>query len=257
MESIIYNQKGEQKGKIKLSEGIFGLPWNGDLVHQIVTSILSSARKPWAHTKNRGDVSGGGKKPWKQKGTGRARHGSSRSPIWVGGGVAHGPRNEKNYDRKVNKKMKVKALFTILSKKFKDGEVIFVDSIKINEPKTKEAVAFREALSSNGFEKLVSKKTNSAYINIPTRDEAIMKSFRNIENITLDVMSNINLVDLLNYKYLIIVNPEESLKVLEAKIANKKIAKTADASVKENTEKKVVKKTAVKKPLPKKLKTKN
>src|SRR4029078_6219347 len=98
----------------------FGLPWNADLVHQVISSLKTDARKPVAHTKTRGSVRGGGKKPWQQKGTGRARHGSIRSPLWVGGGVAHGPRNDKNFDRKVNKKMKAKALYTILSKKFKD-----------------------------------------------------------------------------------------------------------------------------------------
>jgi large subunit ribosomal protein L4 len=114
-------------GKTKLPEGLFGLPWNADLVHQVVVSMQSSARRGTAHAKTRGEVSGTGKKPWQQKGTGRARHGSRRSPIWVGGGVAHGPRKDKNYDRKVNRKMKDKALLTILSSKYKNGEVLFVD----------------------------------------------------------------------------------------------------------------------------------
>src|SRR3954467_5139183 len=109
MESTVYNQKGKEVGKIQLAEQIFGLKWNADLVHQVVTSMESSARTNVAHTKNRGEVSGGGKKPWQQKGTGRARHGSIRSPIWVGGGVTHGPRKDKDYDRKINKKMKAKA----------------------------------------------------------------------------------------------------------------------------------------------------
>src|SRR5690349_19754974 len=108
METTVYNQKGQEAGKIKLSEAVFGAPWNADLVHQVVVSMQSSARHSIAHTKTRGEVSGGGKKPWQQKGTGRARHGSTRSPIWVGGGIAHGPRSDKNYDRKVNKKAKTK-----------------------------------------------------------------------------------------------------------------------------------------------------
>ncbi len=101
------------------------------------------------HTKGRGEVSGGGKKPWKQKGTGRARHGSTRSPIWVKGGVTHGPNNLKNYDRKVNKKMKAKALFTILSRKMKDGEIVFVDSIKIAKPKTVDAINVLKEIGKN------------------------------------------------------------------------------------------------------------
>ena len=108
METTVYNQKGTEAGKIKLSEAVFGLKWNADLVHQVVVSMNSVARTNVAHTKNRGEVRGGGKKPWQQKGTGRARHGSIRSPLWVGGGVTHGPRKDKDYSRKVNKKMKSK-----------------------------------------------------------------------------------------------------------------------------------------------------
>ncbi|MDE1941428.1 MAG: 50S ribosomal protein L4, partial [Patescibacteria group bacterium] len=114
MEATVYNQQGKSAGKISLPEDIFNVPWNADLVHEIVRLMNSNSRTPVAHTKTRGEVRGGGRKPWKQKGTGRARHGSTRSPIWVGGGVAHGPRNEKNYSRKINRKAKSKALFTIL-----------------------------------------------------------------------------------------------------------------------------------------------
>src|SRR3989344_5532102 len=117
MEATIYNQSGKETGKITLPESIFGVPWNGDMVHQVVTSMNTSVRKPVAHTKTRGEVSGGGKKPWQQKGTGRARHGSTRSPIWVGGGVAHGPRNDRDYMEKINKKAKRKAVLAILSQK--------------------------------------------------------------------------------------------------------------------------------------------
>jgi large subunit ribosomal protein L4 len=147
MEATLYNSKGEKTGKVTLPESIFGLPWNADLVHQVVTSMADNARTPTAHTKDRGEVRGGGKKPWKQKGTGRARHGSSRSPIWKGGGVAHGPRNDKDYARKVNQKMKQKALLVALSRKMKDGELIFVESLEIAAPKTSEAKMVLSALS--------------------------------------------------------------------------------------------------------------
>src|SRR3989338_499645 len=102
MEAKVYNMQGKEAGKIELPENIFGLKWNADLIHQVITSMQSNARAGTAHTKGRGEVRGGGRKPWRQKGTGRARHGSRRSPIWKGGGVAHGPSKEKKYSQKIN-----------------------------------------------------------------------------------------------------------------------------------------------------------
>ncbi len=216
MEHIVYNQKGQESGKIKLPENVFNLPWNADLVHQVVVSMMSSARHPIAHTKTRGGVSGGGKKPWRQKGTGRARHGSTRSPIWVGGGIAHGPRNDKNYDRKVNKKAKTKALFTILSKKLKDGEILFVDSLKFEKPKAKDA---KETLISfakiKGFEKFVTKPKNVAVITIDKKYPELVKSFKNFGNLEVEEFRTINPVSILNHKYLVISNPKESLKIFD------------------------------------------
>lgn len=212
METSIYTKEGKAKGKIALPETVFGLKWNADLVHQVVSSILSSKRMGTAHTKDRGEVRGGGKKPWRQKGTGRARHGSSRSPIWVGGGVAHGPRNEKNYDRKVNKKAKAKAIATILSAKFRDGEIIFVDSLSFDAPKTKDAVSIIKNLSSiKGFEKIATKKTNALYVATESKSANTEKSFANIGKSLVTEVRNINPVDLVKYKYLVIENPEVSV----------------------------------------------
>lgn len=219
MEATVYNQKGKEVGKVKLPEAVFGLKWNADLVHQVVTSMESNARTPVAHTKDRGDVSGGGKKPWKQKGTGRARHGSTRSPIWVGGGVAHGPRNEKDYSRKVNKKMKAKALYTVLSSKFKEGKILFVDSFSFGKPQTKEAVSVLKNLSVvDGFSTLTTKRRNSAIVALSATNDNSKKSFSNISNILTEEVRNINPVDLLNYKYIIIENPEASLEFISSKL---------------------------------------
>ena len=219
METTIYNTKGKESGKVILPESIFALPWNADLVHQVVVSEESSRRTPVAHTKDRGEVRGGGKKPWKQKGTGRARHGSTRSPIWVGGGVAHGPRNEKSYARKVNKKMKAKALLTILAKKQRDGEIIFIDSLTFDQPKTKLGKGFVDAIGKvKGFERLASKKINTAYIAASTDEKDAKRVFNNFGNIEIGDVRNLHPVDILKYKYLIITKPEEAFKTLEAKL---------------------------------------
>lgn len=222
METQIYNQKGKSVGKLTLPEVIFGLPWNGDLVHQVVTAMQANARTPVAHTKTRGEVSGTTRKPWRQKGTGRARHGSTRSPIWVGGGVAHGPRNEKSYEQKINKKMKVKALYTVLSEKFRKGQILFVEEINLDKIKTKNAVEIISDLSKiSGFEKIVGGKKTNTYMTVPAKNETLKKSFANIKTIELDEVRNVNPVDLLAYRYIIISQPTESIAFLGGKIEKK------------------------------------
>lgn len=220
MEAIIYNQKGTEAGKIKLSESVFGLKWNADLVHQVVVSMNSVARTNVAHTKNRSDVRGGGKKPWQQKGTGRARHGSIRSPIWVGGGVSGGPRNEKNFERKINKKMKAKALYTILSAKYKKGEILFVDDLSMRAIKTKDARGILSSLSKvDGFKGLLSKRKNSAYIALANKDVTTEKSFKNFGNLEVNEIRNMNPLDLMKYKYVVISNPAKGLPLITEKLA--------------------------------------
>ena len=222
MESQVYNQKGEQVGKITLPESVFGLPWNGDMVHQVVTSMVMNSSEPWAHTKDRGEVAGGGKKPWRQKGTGRARHGSIRSPLWVGGGVTHGPNTKKNFTRKVNRKMMAKALFTVISKKFKDGEVLFVDKFVFDKPKTSEAKGVISKLGKvKGFESLINKVNNAALFAITGDDTNAEKSFRNFSNLTIEAAKNINPIDILNHKYLVFTQPVKTVEFLSAKLAKK------------------------------------
>lgn len=222
LDAKIFDIKGKESGKITLPEGIFGLKWNGDLVHQVVIAQQANARIILAHTKDRSEVRGGGKKPWRQKGTGRARHGSNRSPIWKGGGVTFGPRKEKDYTQKASKKMRNKAVFTILSQKFRDGELIFIDNVKMAEPKTKEAKAVIDALAKvKGNARLVEKKINTAMLLLAERDTETAKSFRNLSGIYVEETRNMNPVNLLTYKYVIIAKPEEAIKFLEGKIVGK------------------------------------
>jgi large subunit ribosomal protein L4 len=232
METKVYNQAGKETGKITIPESVFGLPWNADLVHEVVRLMNSNSRTNVAHTKTRGEVRGGGKKPWQQKGTGRARHGSTRSPIWVGGGVAHGPRNTQNYDRKINKKAKAKAFYTILSKKFKEGEILFLDSVNMTAPKASEAKKMLTALSTiKGYERLATKKVNTAIIALDKKSSVVEKSFGNFGNVDIEEFRNINPVSVLNHTFLIVANPGESLKALTVK-AGTKVVKAAPAKVK-------------------------
>lgn len=218
MEAKIYNQKGKETGKLELPENVFGLKWNNDLVHQVMVSMMSNGRSVIAHAKDRGEVSGGGKKPWAQKGTGRARHGSSRSPIWRGGGITFGPSKDKNYSKKINKKVRTKALYTVLSQKLKDGEILFVDNFDMKEAKTKEAKNIFDSLGKvKGFETMSSKRKNAAFIALGSLEENVSKSFANFGNVQVSDIKNLNILNLLNFKYLIISNPEKSIEFLSGK----------------------------------------
>ena len=216
METKTYNQTGKETGKIKLPEVVFGVAWNTELVHQVVVGMQANARSPIAHTKNRGDVQGGGKKPWKQKGTGQARHGSNRSPIWRGGGVTFGPRNDKIFAKKINRKMRTRALYSVLSRKFKNGEILFVDALTFDAPKAAQAKMVLDKLAGvKGFETLTTKKHNAAFIALAARNDATQKSFSNFGHIKVGETRNLNPVEALRYKYLVLVAPEQSVKELE------------------------------------------
>ena len=222
MESPIYNTAGKKTGTINLPDAIFNVAWNDSLMHQVVTSMQDNARTNVAHTKNRSEVRGGGKKPWRQKGTGRARHGSTRSPIWVGGGVAHGPRNEKVFARAIPKSMRNKALAIALSKKYADGEILFVESFTMSAPKTKDAKKALISLGSiKGFEKLATKKKNAALIAIAHKNVATEKSFRNIGSTAVVAAQNLNPVSILRNTFVIIENPQASLSLIESRFSKK------------------------------------
>ncbi len=188
---------------MELPDSVFGLKWNADLVHQVVTSLQSNQRQKTAKTKDRAEVRGGGKKPWQQKGTGRARHGSIRSPIWKGGGVTHGPLTEKNFKKKINKKMARRALFTVLSAKVRDGEIILLDDLHMNQAKTKEAALMFGTLAKVKDFAGITKKHNGALLLLEKQNPVIKRAVHNLPYVKLDEVRNINALEVLQYKYVL------------------------------------------------------
>lgn len=203
MKISVYNKKGESTKEIELPKEIFDVDINSNLLYSVVTSQMSNRRQNSAHTKNRAEKRGGGRKPWRQKGTGRARHGSIRSPLWKGGGVTFGPRNERNYKKKINKKEKKKALFMTLTGKKEAETLIVMEDFQINKPKTKE-LAFLEKLPCNGETVLVA---------APKVDQNLLYAARNISNVEVIEARNLTALDILSFKYLLIL--ENSLKVIK------------------------------------------
>lgn len=218
MKADLYNLKGEKVSEIELNDEIFGQEFNDKFVHQIYVAYLSNRRKPLAQTKDRSEVKGGGKKPWPQKGTGRARHGSIRSPLWKGGGVTFGPRQtERNFKKKINKKEKKLALCQVLSQKLKDKEIIILDEIKIKEQKTKEIVEILKNL--NLVDKTKQHPLKKTLFLISPENKEIKKIAQNIPSLKIMTTESIDLVDLLNYKYLIF--SKDILPILDKKLASR------------------------------------
>ncbi|MDP3970404.1 MAG: 50S ribosomal protein L4 [bacterium] len=191
----VYNVKGEVVGDLELDPKIFEVAAKKTVIHQVMVAQGANSRQVVAHTKTRGEVQGGGKKPWKQKGTGRARHGSIRSPLWKGGGVTFGPRKDRNYTKQVNKKMKLVALRMVLSDKVAHDHLIIVDSFDMPEMKTKQ---MKEALS-----KLPSANEKNL-VALGARQEAVIRSAMNLPKVNCIAADSLNVVDLLKYDYLVI-----------------------------------------------------
>jgi large subunit ribosomal protein L4 len=221
LEVSIFSMSGEKVGSIALPQALFGAPWKSDLVHQVTTAMQANARQSRAHTKDRSEVSGGGKKPWAQKGTGQARHASTRSPIWRHGGITFGPRSERNWSEKINKKMRNGALVSALSKKAKDGEIILVDKFTFAEPKAAAAKVMLAKISSGASAAmLASKKKNAALLSLAAYDVNAIKSFSNFGNVMTEEARNLNPLSILTHKYLIIEKPEETFAALAKRVAN-------------------------------------
>lgn len=222
MKATIYNTKGTEAGTIDLPEAVFGAKRNSKLVTQVVLAMQANARPTVANTKGRGEVRGGGKKPWKQKGTGRARHGSIRSPIWRGGGTTHGPLKEKDYSQRINKKMRSKAVAIVLSEKLKDGKVLFVDTLPMKEPKTKDAKAALLGLSKvKGFAELATRRNNAALVLTGSKNDAVLRSFRNMGNVMVEEARNVNPVEILKYRYVVVADADASVKTLASRVSKK------------------------------------
>lgn len=199
----LYNQDGKIIGEVNLPEKIFGVKPKTDLMQEAVIAQMANSRIRYAHTKTRGEVSGGGKKPWAQKHTGQARHGSSRSPIWRHGGVTFGPAADASYGKKINLKKKRLALFMALASKLNDKDLFVVDNLKISDSKTKNIVKILKNLE-------ISK---TALIALPKTDKNIYLASRNISGVKSIMANSLNVVDILRYKYLIM--PKETIETIE------------------------------------------
>jgi large subunit ribosomal protein L4 len=198
----LYNVKGEEVGEVELKDSIFNVPVRSDILHQVVTMQLANKRQGTASTKTRAEVRGGGRKPWRQKGTGRARHGSIRSPIWTGGGIVFGPK-PRSYNYTLPKKVKRLAMKCALSYKVADNDVLILDQLELEMPKTKEMVNILNNLK-------IDKK---ALIVTLDKDDNVEKSTRNIPGVKATMVGNLNVYDILKHDKLVLT--KEALERVE------------------------------------------
>ena len=207
MKATLYNQKGDKKGEVSLAKNIFEIEVKENLVHEYLLYQQANARMTIAHTLSKADVRGGGRKPWKQKGTGRARQGSIRNPHWKGGGVAFGPKKWENYEMMMPKKMRRTALFSILTTKAKDGKIVAIDKFELDAPKTQE------------FDNLIKKIeiVRNVLVVMNKSEDTLKKSARNHENAKIVMSGYLNPADLLKYDNLMFT--ESALKDLETTYA--------------------------------------
>lgn len=202
----LYKQDGSQAGDIELAEGVFGIEPNKDVLYEAVIMQQASRRQGTHSTKDRSEVRGGGIKPWRQKGTGRARHGSIRSPIWVGGGVTFGP-TPRNYGYKLPKKQRRLALKSALSSKVGEENILVIDELSFEAPKTKEMKAMLAGLSA----------TKKTLIVTADYNEAVALSARNLPGVTSVTAAGVNVLDLLTHEKLIIT--QDAVKQVEEVLA--------------------------------------
>lgn len=209
IEAALYNQAGKKVGKEKLSAAVFGLKVNPFLVHDAVVAMQANARRTSAHTKTRGEVSGGGIKPWRQKGTGRARQGSIRAPHWKGGGVTFGPRNDRNYTKKVNARARANTILMALADKAVSGKIAILESLNLEKGKTKEVAVVLKNLALALPILIITEKD----------DTMLWRAGQNIDRVRLNKSNNLHLEDILWAKTVIVT--KTALTEIEQKHAAK------------------------------------
>jgi len=194
MKAPLYNKIGEKTKEVVLPKEVFGQAVKPELLHQVVTSQQANKRLVLASTKDRSEVSGGGRKPWRQKGTGRARHGSIRSPIWVGGGITFGPTRERNFKQKINRRMARQGLMGAMFEKAKNDQVVVMEDLSLKEIKTKEAAAIINKLSLDGSILLV----------ISQKEKEVKRAFRNLPKLKITSIDQLTAWQILSYRYLVL-----------------------------------------------------
>ena len=217
----VYNQEGTMVGSQELSDKVFGVKPKVEVVHQVAVGMLANKRRVLAHAKDRSEVRGGGRKPWRQKGTGRARHGSIRSPLWVGGGVTFGPSKERNFKKKINDKMRRKAIFMCLSDRVADDKMILLDEMGVKEGKTKRMIELVDNLREVFYGSDRAKETDPSapprqargrsgfplrskiLMLIDKKDEKIQMSCRNIPWLSCVRAQDVNVLDILANEYIL------------------------------------------------------
>lgn len=204
MQVKVYTKAGKENGKLEVSEAVFGVKVKPALVHEVYVAQMNNQRESWASTKTRGDVRGGGKKPWAQKGTGRARHGSSRSPIWVGGGVTMGPKTDRNYKTKINKTTRRIATMMCLTGKVKNDDFFVIDKFDFAEPKTKAFAALLAALPT---------KKHSFLVLTDGKDAGVLRQTKNLPKVLTVRAEDVSVMDLV--KKQVVVASEAAVKRLE------------------------------------------
>lgn len=209
MKTKVYNLSGQEVKEVELNDAVFNVPVKADVVHAVFVAQQNNQRESWADTKKRGEVRGGGKKPWQQKGTGRARHGSIRSPIWKGGGVAFGPLTERNYKTKINKKTRRLATRMCLTDKVKNGALYVMENFTFSEPKTKLFVSLLKSLPV---------KQKSFLVLTDGKDAAVLRMTRNIPRVSQLRAEDVNVMELMNKQA--VITSVDGIKKLESSLAN-------------------------------------